>query len=381
MSMLQIPFNKIHLTGKEISYIADAITRGKIAGDGFFTKKCHTFFEEEYGFQKALLTTSCTDALEMAALLIDIEAGDEIIAPSYTFVSTVNPFLLRGAKIRFVDSLPNHPNMDVSQIEALINEKTKAIVVVHYAGIAVDMKPLMEIADRHGLKVIEDAAQGIDSYYHDRPLGSIGHLGAFSFHETKNISSGEGGMLLINDPQYNHQAEIIREKGTNRSQFFRGEVDKYGWMAVGSSFLPSDMIAAYLLAQLEHLEDIQHKRLKIWHFYYENLQKLADAGYFTLPFIPDFATNNAHTFYIVLPSLAARSALMQFLKTKGIHTTFHYLALHNSTYFSLQHDNRLLPNSEHYTDCLLRLPLYADLNEEEQLYIIAQCYAFYENNF
>ena len=251
---MKIPFNKPFLSGNETKYIEEAVRSMKISGDGIFTKKCHAFFEEKYGFLKCLLTTSCTDALEMAAILIDIQAGDEVIMPSYTFVSTANAFVLRGAKIVFADSLPDHPNIDVSKIEALITPKTKAIVPVHYGGVACDMDVIMELAKRYNLFVIEDAAQAVDSFYKGLPLGGIGHLAAFSFHETKNIISGEGGMLVINDAQFAERAEIIREKGTNRSQFYRGEVDKYGWMDIGSSFLPSDIIAAFLFAQLENLD-------------------------------------------------------------------------------------------------------------------------------
>jgi len=360
-----IPFNKPYLSGKETDYIREAVASGKISGDGLFTKKCHAFFEHTYGFRKALLTTSCTDALEMAAILIDIQPGDEVIVPSYTFVSTVNAFVLRGAKIVFADSEANNPNMDASQIEPLITPRTKAIVPVHYAGVACDMDAILALAEKHNLFVIEDAAQAIDSYYKGRPLGSIGHLAAFSFHETKNIISGEGGMLVINDERFVHRAEIIREKGTNRSQFFRGEVDKYGWVDIGSSFLPSDIIAAFLYAQIENLADIQRKRKMLWDRYYAALKPLVERGVLDLPAVPDYATNNAHMFYIVCPSLALRTGLIAALKAENIHAVFHYLSLHKSPYYMDKHDGRALPLCDHYADCLLRLPMYYELTEED----------------
>ncbi len=369
-----IPFNKPFLTGKEGHYIYQAVLSGKISGDGVFTKRCHKFFEDRYGFKKCLLTTSCTDALELAALLIDLQPGDEVIMPSYTFVSTANAFVLRGAKIVFCDSRKDHPGIDEDLIEQLVTTKTKAIVPVHYAGVACDMDKIMDIAAKYGLYVIEDAAQAIDSYYTGRdgikrPLGSIGHMAAFSFHETKNIMSGEGGMLAINDKRFVDRAEIIREKGTNRSQFFRGEVDKYGWVDIGSSFLPSDIIAAFLFAQLENLDEIQVKRKMIWDTYYENLQPSMAAGYFSLPFIPPFATNNSHMFYIVLNNIEERTKLIASLKNNGINAVFHYISLHNSPYYADKHDGRSLPETDRYTDCILRLPLYYELTKEDILFI------------
>ncbi|MGG7664181.1 dTDP-4-amino-4,6-dideoxygalactose transaminase [Dyadobacter sp. BHUBP1] len=375
-----IPFNKPYLTGKEAHYLYQAVLSGKISGDGIFTKKCHSLFEERYGFQKSLLTTSCTDALEMAAILVNIEPGDEVIAPSYTFVSTVNAFVLRGAKIVFVDCLPDHPNMDVSQIEALITPKTKVILPVHYAGVACDMAPIMELAAKYGLFVIEDAAQAIDSFFDSRPLGGIGHMGAFSFHETKNIISGEGGMLAINEPGLTERAEIIREKGTNRSQFFRGQVDKYSWVDIGSSFLPSDIIAAFLFAQLEHLDDIQAKRKAIWNLYNEKLAPLSGYGV-QLPYIPGFATNNAHMFYLVCNSLDERTALIQLLKDNGILSVFHYLSLHKSQFYAQKHDGRALPETDRYADCLVRLPLFYELETEDVLKITDLILGFYHNRF
>ncbi|MFN0201528.1 MAG: dTDP-4-amino-4,6-dideoxygalactose transaminase [Bacteroidia bacterium] len=363
--MQPIGFNKPYLTGKEIHYIYQAVLSKKISGDGMFTQKCSQFFEQKYGFKKVLLTTSCTDALEMAAILIDTQAGDEIIMPAYTFVSSANAFVLRGAKIVFVDSNSENPNMELAQIEALITPKTKAIVVMHYAGIACDMDKVMELAQRYDLLVIEDAAQCIDSYYKDKPLGSIGHLAAFSFHETKNISSGEGGMLVINDERFIHRAEIIREKGTNRSAFFRGEIDKYNWVDIGSSFLPSDIIAAFLYAQLENVADIQARRKEIWQQYWDGLKPLADKGSFKLPFLPKYATNNAHIFYLITNSSKERKLLINTLKENQIHAVFHYLSLHSSPYYADKHDGRNLAYTDKYAECLLRLPMYYELTNAE----------------
>ncbi|MGB0930047.1 MAG: dTDP-4-amino-4,6-dideoxygalactose transaminase [Chitinophagales bacterium] len=361
-----IPFNRPFIIGNELQYIQQAIQTGKISGNGLFTKKCQQFFENQYYFKKTLLTTSCTDALEMAAILLDIQPKDEVIIPAYTFVSTANAFVLRGAKIVFADSLPNHPNIDPNQIEALITSKTKAIVVVHYAGIACDMDAIQAIADKHGLKVIEDAAQAIDAFYKGKPLGGIGGLAAFSFHETKNIIAGEGGMLVVNDAQFLKRAEIIWEKGTNRSAFFRGEADKYGWMDVGSSFLPSEIVAAFLYAQIEELPQIQQKRKAIWQRYFEGLQSLQQQGKLQLPHIPDFATNNGHLFYLTCNNLTERTALIQHLRKNDIHAVFHYLSLHQSPFYAAKHDGRKLPNCERFADCLVRLPLFFELKECEQ---------------
>jgi dTDP-4-amino-4,6-dideoxygalactose transaminase len=365
-----LPFNKPFLTGKETEYIKEAVLSGKISGDGVFTKRCHALFEARYSFKKVLLTTSCTHALEMAAILIGIKPGDEVIIPSYTFVSTANAFVLRGARVVFADSNLFNPNIDAALLEGLITEKTKAIVPVHYAGIACDMDKIMELAAKYHLWVVEDAAQAIDSYHTGkdgvkRPLGSIGHLGAFSFHETKNIIAGEGGMLAINDIQFVERAEIIREKGTNRSSFFRGEVDKYGWVDIGSSYLPSEVIAAFLFAQLENIDLIQQKRRLLWARYVSNLRLLPSKFDIQLPFVSDFATNNAHMFYIVCVSLRERSELIDYLKKNNIFSVFHYLSLHSSPYFNRQHDKRDLPQSDRYSDCLLRLPMYYGLSVEE----------------
>lgn len=363
--MSTIPFNKPYLHGRELVYIAQAVASGKISGDGLYTAKCHDFFERRYGFAKTLMTTSCTDALEMAALLLDIQPGDEVIVPSYTFVSSANAFALRGADIVFADSESTRPHIDPAGLESLVTKRTRAIVVVHYAGIACDMDPILALAARHGIKVVEDAAQAVDSYYKGRPLGGLGVFGAFSFHETKNVIAGEGGLLAINDPAYIRRAEIIREKGTNRSAFFRGEVDKYGWVDIGSSYLPSDIISAYLYAQLEVIELIQARRLSIWNRYRDRLAPELGRFGIELPVIPTWATNNAHAFYLVCESLAHRTALIDALRRAGIHAVFHYLSLHDSPYFKVRHDGRPLPNSDRFSDCLVRLPLYYELTDQQ----------------
>lgn len=372
-----IRFNVPYISGKELEYITDAMNRGHLSGDGIYTKNCNRIFRERLGFQHPFLTTSGTDALEMAAILAGIEAGDEVIIPSYTFVSTVNAFVLRGARIVFADSLPNHPNIDHTTLEELITPKTRAVVVVHYAGIACDMDAIMDIARRHNLIVIEDAAHSIDARYKDKPLGSIGNFGAFSFHETKNIVCGEGGMLSVNDPALSHRAEIIREKGTNRTAFFRGEIDKYGWVDVGSSFLASEILAAFLFAQLESLDEIQKKRLAIWNRYNTELAFLAERG-FGLPLIHEYASNNAHMFYLLCPSLEERTKLMQHLNSNGVKAVFHYQPLHESAFYRSHNPgmNRELPNSVRFGDTLLRLPLFAGLTAADQDTIISQVAAY-----
>lgn len=362
---MHISFNLPHLTGKEAHYMYQAVNNGKLSGNGEFTKRCQRFFEEKYGFKKCLLTTSCTDALEMAAILCDIQPGDEVIVPSYTFVSSALAFVRQGAKIVFADSMKRNPNIDAELIEDLITPKTKVIVPVHYAGVACDMDRIMEIAERHNLFVVEDAAQAIDSYYKGRSLGTIGHLSAFSYHETKNVISGEGGMLGINDERFIRRAEIIWEKGTNRAEFFRGEVNKYGWCDIGSSFLPSEVVAAFLWAQLEDIVEIQNKRKRIWNKYYELLKPLAEQGLFKLPDVPCYATNNAHMFYLVCNNLQQRTALIKKLKDNDILAVFHYLSLHSSEYYKDKHDGRPLPECDRYADCLVRLPMYYDLTEKE----------------
>lgn len=363
-----IPFNKPYLTGNETRYIEDAVASGKISGNGKYTQLCQDFFEKKYGFGKCLLTTSCTDALEMAAILIDIKPGDEVIIPSYTFVSTANAFVLRGAKIIFADSNPYNPNLDVAHLESLISNKTKAIVPVHYAGVACDMDAIMEIANNHGIYVIEDAAQAIDSFYIGKngikkALGSIGHLAAFSFHETKNIISGEGGMLVINDAQFANRAEIIWEKGTNRSAYFRGDVDKYGWIDIGSSFLPSEIIAAFLWAQLQCLDNIQSRRKVIWQRYYDGLN--IENKKVSLPFLPSFATNNAHIFYLVFDSLENRTTCIQNLKNHHFQAVFHYLSLHESPFYKNKHSGKKLIYCKEYSNRLLRLPMFYELGLEQ----------------
>lgn len=366
--MREIAFNLPITTELEQRYVCAALQSPKHAGDGPFTKRCQALFESRYGFAKTLLTTSCTDALELCALLLDVTAGDEVILPSFTFVSSANAFALRGAKLVFVDSGPHGPNVPPEAIEALVTPRTKVIVVVHYAGIACDMDPIMSLATRHGIAVVEDAAQAVDSFYKGRPLGGIGTLGAFSFHETKNVSSGEGGLFVTNDPSYGNRAEIIREKGTNRSAFFRGEVDKYGWVEVGSSFLASDITAAYLAGQLDRLDAIQSRRKAIWEGYRERLQDIERFG-ISLPNIPHYATNNAHMFYLVCENLDQRTGLLSALKTRGVGANFHYLSLHSSPYFMARHDGRTLPNSDRYADCLLRLPLHLGLNDDDVAYV------------
>lgn len=361
---MKIPFNKPFISGKELQYISEAVKLGKLSGDGFFTKNCHQFFKEKFGFENCLLTTSCTDALEMAAILLNIQPGDEVIMPSYTFVSTANAFVLRGAKIIFSDSRKDHPGMDESVVESLITSKTKAIVVVHYAGIAVDMDIIMQLSEKYGIYVVEDAAQAIDSYYKGKPLGSIGHLAAFSFHETKNIQSGEGGMLVVNDDTFVLRAEIIREKGTNRTSFFRGEVNKYGWVDIGSSFLPSEITAAFLYGQLENIETIQAKRKTIWN-YYNNIFLHQESLSLSLPVIPEYATSNGHMYYLICNDHKERQYVIDSLKNAGIYAVFHYQSLHKSEYYHEKYEGKELVQSDYFTDRLLRLPLYFELSEAE----------------
>jgi dTDP-4-amino-4,6-dideoxygalactose transaminase len=356
-----ITFNKPHLCGDELNYIRQAVLGGGISGNGDFTKKCQKLLQEKYGFKKVLLTTSCTDALEMCAMLCDITAGDEVIMPSYTFVSTALAFVRQGAKIVFADSRSDQPDIDADVIEPLITARTKVIVAVHYAGVACDMDKILDIAKRHKLLVVEDAAQAIDSYYKGRPLGSIGDLSTFSFHETKNITSGEGGMVVINNEHFMNRAEILWEKGTNRAQFYRGEVNKYGWMDTGSSFLPSDITAAFLYAQLKSIDDVQTRRKALWNKYYSMLKPLEKSACFTLPVIPDYATLNAHIFYMVCGSLEERTALIAYLKSNGVQAVYHYLSLHKSPFYKDLYNGYDLPCCDRYADCLVRLPLFYDL--------------------
>ena len=377
-----IPFNKPYLTGKEAHYMYQAVYTGKLSGNGFFTKKCQQFFEDRYGFKKAIMTTSGTDALEMAAILCDVKPDDEVIVPSYTFVSSALAFVRQGAKIVFADSYANNPNIDANKIEDLITDKTKVIVPVHYAGVACDMDKIMEIANRHNLFVVEDAAQAIDSYYKGKPLGGIGHFGCFSFHETKNVTAGgEGGLLCVNDERFIRRAEIIWEKGTNRAEFFRGMVNKYGWVDTGSSFLPSEINSAFLWAQLENLDMIQTRRKQIWQMYFEGLKPLAEKGYFKMSDMSDYATNNAHMFYLVCRSLDERTALINYLKQNDILAVFHYLSLHKSDYY-LKHGGFFteLPNCDKFADQLVRLPMFYDLTDSDAQKVVQSICNYYDEN-
>ena len=373
-----IKFNIPPHVGKEAEYIAQAIANHKISGDGEFTKKCNSWIEETTGISAALLTTSCTHATEMAALLADIKPGDEVIMPSYTFVSTADAFVLRGATAVFVDIRPDTTNIDETLIESAITDKTKAIVPVHYAGVACEMDTIMDIANRHGLLVIEDAAQGVMSSYKGKALGAIGDYGCYSFHETKNYSMGEGGALLIRDPANKEKAEIIREKGTNRSKFFRGEIDKYTWVEAGSSYLPSDMNAAYLWAQLEVADQIYDNRMSTWNRYLHGLSDLAEAGRIDLPFIPEGCVHNAHMFYIKAADLHERSALIRFLKERDIYTVFHYIPLHGAPagkrYGRFHGQDRYTTRE---SERLVRLPLYYGLEPEKVDLVCQAIHDFY----
>lgn len=385
--VFMISFNIPFITGKETHYIKDAVSTGHISGNGKYTKMCQAFFEERYGFKKALLTTSCTDALEMCTLLLDIQPGDEVIMPSFTFVSTALAFVRQGAKIIFADSRPDHPGIDERKIEQLITSRTKAIVPVHYAGIACDMDIIMDLAHRYGLFVVEDAAQAIDSYYYprpslsgisdsSRPLGSIGHLATISFHETKNINAGEGGLLAINDEHFIKRAEIIWEKGTNRTEFFRGEINKYGWVDTGSSFLPSELTAAYLWAQLENLDKIQEKRKAIWRHYFTGLETFSQRTGIQLPVIPGYGMQNGHLFYLVCKNLQQRTALINHFNNNDIEAVFHYQGLHNSDFYMNKHDGRELINCDRYSDCLVRLPFFYELSKEDVDQVISAINTF-----
>lgn len=375
-----IPFNKPSIIGNELEYIQKSVQSGKISGDGFFSKKCHTWFEKALHVKKALLTPSCTHSLEMAALLLDIKQGDEVIMPSFTFVSSANAFVLRGAKIVFVDIREDTLNIDERCIEQAITKKTKAIVVVHYAGVSCEMDEILGIAKKYNLFVVEDAAQGISSFYKQKPLGSIGDLGTFSFHETKNITSGgEGGLLSIKNDIFCQKAEIIREKGTNRSAFFKGLVDKYSWVDIGSSYLLNDISAAFLYAQLENVDKIIEKRVKAWNFYQKELQVLEDKGYVKLPYIPLHVKHNAHIFYIITPSLHVRDLLLKYLCKKQISAVFHYIPLHNShagkEFGEFRGEDK---NSTKQAQRLLRLPIFYDITKKEQQKVINAVKDFFE---
>lgn len=373
-----INFNEPPYVGKELEYVKMAIEKKKICGDGQFTKLCNKWIEEKTGTSRALLTTSCTSALEMAAMLCDIKPGDEVIMPSFTFVSTANAFVLRGAKIVFVDIRPDTMNIDEKLIEAAITEKTKAIVPVHYAGVSCEMDKIMEIAKKYNLKVIEDAAQGVSSYYNNNALGTIGDFGCYSFHETKNYSMGEGGAILIKNPEYVERAEIIREKGTNRSKFFRGQIDKYTWVSEGSSYLPSDMNAAYLWAQFENEEKIYNDRMNSWNLYYDGLKDLAAKGQIELPFIPESCIHNAHMFYIKAKDLNERTQLLSYLKKNGICAVFHYIPLHSAP-AGLKHCR--FNGEDKFTtkesDRLIRLPMFYGLKNSCVEYIVEKIKTFY----
>ena len=364
---MKVLFNKPYYSGNEINYINDAISRNHISGNGFYTHQCHSFFKEKYGFTNCLLTTSCTDALEMAAILLDLKKGDEVIMPSFTFVSTANAFALRGATIKFADSLEDHPNIDENKIESLINSNTKAIVVVHYAGMSCNMDVILDIANKYKLILIEDAAQAIDSYYLDRnglkrPLGSIGHLATFSFHETKNIISGEGGLLVINDSKFVKRSNIIWEKGTNRIDYFNGLIDKYSWVDIGSSFLPSEIISAFLFSQLKSIKYIQEERIKLWDYYYMNLKKWAEEFGVILPKVKKYMTNNAHIFYLICKDRIQRDYIIEKLKCEDIISVFHYQGLHKSDFYLKDNNCVNLKNCDNYSDTLLRLPLYIGMD-------------------
>jgi dTDP-4-amino-4,6-dideoxygalactose transaminase len=378
--MNRISFNRPHLTGRELHYISEAHALGQLSGDGPFTKRCNVWLEQQTGCNKALLTNSCTAALDMAAILGDIAPGDEIIMPSYTFSSTANAFVLRGGLPVFVDIRPDTLNIDETKIEAAITPRTKAIVPVHYAGVSCEMDAIMAIADKYGLLVIEDAAQGIQSEYKDRPLGSIGHLGCLSFHETKNIISGEGGALLINDERFVERAEVVREKGTNRSEFFRGQVDKYTWVDVGSSYLPGEIVAAFLWAQMEDANKITQKRLTIWNTYRRALEGLAGKGVIRLPLVPPECKQNAHMFYVLFVDMERRTQAIDFLEQRGISTVFHYVPLHSSpagVRFGRAHGDMTITDDA--SDRLLRLPLYYDMSEADVLRVIEALVSFLES--
>lgn len=381
MSIGHIPFNKAFIAGRELYYIAQAVANGDLKGDGPFTRKCAEWFKQRMGANACLLTHSCTAALEMSALLIGLEKGDEVILPSFTFTSTANAFLLRGATPRFVDIRSDTLNIDERAIEEAINENTKAICVVHYAGIACAMEKIQDIARRHGIYVIEDAAHAVMAKYKGRYLGTLGELGTYSFHETKNYSSGEGGALLINSDEFAIRAEIIREKGTNRSQFFRGEVDKYSWVDIGSSFLPSEIISAFLYGQLENADQINQQRLRIWNRYYEELKPLEDNGALRLPIIPAGCEHNAHLFYILLDNFDIREDLRLYLNERGCSAVFHYLPLHASQMgVMLGYQKDEFPVTNRASDTILRLPLYCGLSEEEQEHICSTLREYFESN-
>lgn len=367
MSENWIPFNRPCTSGRELSYVLESIEQGHLSGDGHFTKRCHALIEHILGVPKVLLTTSCTHALEMAAILLDIKPGDEVIVPSFTFVSTINAFVLHGARPIFADIKPDTLNLDETQIEVLINCRTKAIVPVHYAGVGCEMDAILDIAEQHDVPIVEDNAHGLFGKYKGKWLGTFGCMATQSFHETKNITCGEGGALLINEPKYIERAEIIREKGTDRTRFFRGQVDKYGWVDIGSSYLPSDMLSAFLYAQLERWEQIQQRRKEIWKYYYDNLRDWAEEQEVNLPIVPDHCEQAYHMFYMLMPTIEQRQALIEYLRNRNIMAVFHYLPLHLSkmgrrSAGNLEH----CPITQDVSDRLVRLPFYCDLTENDQ---------------
>lgn len=373
---MNIPFNKPYYTGKELEYIGDAILKNKICGDGYYTKKVNSFIEEKFRTLKALFVTSGSSALDMAALLLNLKEGDEVIVPSFTFVSTANAPALRGAKIVFCEIEPQTMNMDLNDVEKKINQRTRAIFAVHYGGISCDMDRLLEISNKYNIKIVEDAAQAVNSKYKGKYLGTLGDMGCYSFHETKNYVCGEGGAILINkDAEIMERAEIIREKGTNRTKFYRGEIDKYTWVDIGSSYIASDILAAFLYAQFEKLDNINEKRKKVFNYYYENLKHLAGSGRIGIPYTPEYSESNYHMFYIILKDENERNSVMDSLKKSGIYSVFHYIPLHTSTVGKkMGYREGDLPVTEEYAGRLLRLPMYADLTEIEQEYIIEKLY-------
>ncbi len=375
---MKIPFNKPWFTGQEPRHMQMAALFGQISGNGAFTKKCHRFFEQRLKTRKALLTTSCSDALEMSAILSNVGPGDEVILPSFTFVSTANAFALRGAKLVFADVEPGYPNLDPKAVAKLITPATRAVVVVHYAGVACQMDEFVGLAEKHNLWLIEDAAHAIGASYRRRPLGSIGHMATFSFHETKNIICGEGGLLAVNDKRLMQRAEIIWEKGTNRAAFYRGEVNKYGWVDVGSSFLPSELIAAFLYAQLEAFDDIQKERIRVRRSYLDKLAFVEANSWAQIPRLPEYASDNGNMFFMVTNSINHRDALLKHLGRDGIHAVFHYLPLHSSQHGTLLHDGRELPNTDRFSQCIIRLPFFSGLTEAEVESVARSIRKFYE---
>ncbi|MBE3092249.1 MAG: dTDP-4-amino-4,6-dideoxygalactose transaminase [Chloroflexi bacterium] len=380
MTDIRIPFNKPQLTGKELYYIKKAVSSGWISGDGLFTKKCNKFIENKYSVKRVLLTTSCSSALDMSAILLNVKPGSEVILPTFTFVSTANSFLVRGARLRFIDIREDTLNIDETKIEDSINQRTKAIIVVHYAGVSCEMNKIMDIARRNNLSVVEDAAHGIGCTYEGMYLGTIGDIGCYSFHETKNVTCGEGGAILINNDKFSERAEIIREKGTNRNKFYRGEIDKYTWVDIGSSYLPSEILSAFLYAQLENIETIARNRLDTWQYYYKGLEDLEKKEFLRRPIIPENCKHNGHMFYILLNDNKTRDLLISYLKSRGISVVFHYLPLHLSPMgLRMGYKKGDFPITEKISDCILRLPIFYKIRKSHQDTVIEEIHNFYEN--